>query len=381
MIRFGFDHYGAPEVFQAFEAPAPAPKAGQVQLRVLGFGLNPYDASLRRGEQAAFRKLAFPIVPGTDVVGAITALGEGVSGFALGDVVFNYRPLGGYTEFVTASVGKILRKPTGLSLAEAAGLPQVGISAFSILQALALTPGQTLAVEGASGGVGALVVQLAKLAHLTVIATASARNADYLRRLGADAIGLYDKEDVGAKFQDVADATVNAVSGGADRGAGVMMTRPGGTLLTTAYKTPSLQGKALETVQLGEARPAKPEVVFPQLAKAIEASGLTIQIAKQLPFSVAGVQEGHRLLECHHPAGKLVVMRDSLPAQAQLTANEAMTVWGSSPRLCAESIRIIIVDQLRPFNFSNIVRAGELHRDQQFIFQFVEDCLNALTAA
>lgn len=60
MQRFGFEEYGKPSVFKSIDAPVPEPKAGQVQLRVLGFGLNPYDASLRRGEQAAFRKLSSP---------------------------------------------------------------------------------------------------------------------------------------------------------------------------------------------------------------------------------------------------------------------------------------------------------------------------------
>lgn len=311
MIRFGFTRYGTPDVFTTLDAPAPRPKAGQVQLQVLGFGLNPYDASLRRGEQAAFRKLKWPIVPGTDVVGRVTALGAGTSGFALGDLVVNYRPLGGYSEIVTASLGKIMKIPKKLSLAEAAGLPQVGLSAVTILQTLALSPGQTLAVEGASGGVGALVVQLAKAQHLHVIATASARNAAYLQALGADECGLYDQEDVGAKFKDQADATVNAVSGGRDHGAGKTLTRPGGTLLTTADVAPDTAGKCLERVQLGAVPQAKPEAAFPVLAALAESGQLTVRIAKALPFSLAGVQEGHRLLECHHPAGKLVVLTAS----------------------------------------------------------------------
>ncbi|KTE97901.1 hypothetical protein AC564_2675 [Lacticaseibacillus paracasei] len=87
MQRFGFEQYGDPNVFETIEAPIPEPKTGQVQLQVLGFGLNPYDASLRRGEQAAFRKVKFPVVPGTDVLGRITKLGEGVTDFAIGDLV------------------------------------------------------------------------------------------------------------------------------------------------------------------------------------------------------------------------------------------------------------------------------------------------------
>lgn len=310
MIRFGFDHYGEPAVFTAIQAPVPEPKPGQVQIQVLGFGLNPYDVSLRRGEQAAYRKLKWPIVPGTDVVGRVSAVGAGVADFTVNDIVINYRPIGGYSEFVVASVGKVMKKPAGLSLAEAAGLLQVSIAAATVLQTLALAPGQMLAVEGASGGVGAMVVQLAKAQHLHVIATASARNAEYLKQLGADAIGAYDIEDVAEKFANQADATVNAISGGFDHGAGALITRPGGTLLTTAYAKPATGGKCLDLVQLGDGPQEKPETVFPQLAALAEAGGLSVRIAKQLPFSLAGVQEGHRLLESHHPAGKLVVMKN-----------------------------------------------------------------------
>ena len=173
MERFGFEQYGNPSVFESIEAPVPEPKAGQVQLQVLGFGLNPYDASLRRGEQAAFRKVKFPVVPGTDVLGRITKLGEGVSEFAVGDLVMNYRPIGGYSEFVTASTSKIYKKPTALSFLDASALPQVGLAAFNILHyMLALKPGQTLGIVGASGGVGAILVQLAKFEKLNVIAVA-----------------------------------------------------------------------------------------------------------------------------------------------------------------------------------------------------------------
>lgn len=116
MQRFGFEQYGDPNVFETIEAPIPEPKTGQVQLQVLGFGLNPYDASLRRGEQAAFRKVKFPVVPGTDVLGRITKLGEGVTDFAIGDLVLNYRPIGGYSEYVTASTSKIYKKTDCLKL-------------------------------------------------------------------------------------------------------------------------------------------------------------------------------------------------------------------------------------------------------------------------
>lgn len=305
MIRFGFNAYGTPQVFQSLEAEQPQPKAGQVQLKVLGFGLNPYDASLRRGEQAAFRQLSFPIVPGTDVLGEVTQLGEGVTEFAVGDVVINYRPIGGYSESVTASVGKVIKKPAVLDDAAAAGLGQVGIAAYSILQQLNLAPRQTLAVLGASGGVGALVVQMAKHEGLHVLAIAGSAGLPYLESLGADQVATYEA----AKGLPAADATVNAINGGDDHGLGGILTKAGGTLLTTAYRTPDVQGKALKLIQLGHDRPAKAEVVLPYLAELATTTGLSIQIAERLPFSLAGVVQGHELLETHHAPGKLVVLR------------------------------------------------------------------------
>lgn len=305
MIRFGFNTYGTPQVFQSLEAEQPQPKAGQVQLKVLGFGLNPYDASLRRGEQAAFRQLSFPIVPGTDVLGEVTQLGEGVTEFAVGDVVINYRPIGGYSESVTASVGKVIKKPAVLDDAAAAGLGQVGIAAYSILQQLNLAPRQTLAVLGASGGVGALVVQMAKHEGLHVLAIAGSAGLPYLESLGADQVATYEA----AKGLPAADATVNAINGGDDHGLGGILTKAGGTLLTTAYRTPDVQGKALKLIQLGHDRPAKAEVVLPYLAELATTTGLSIQIAERLPFSLAGVVQGHELLETHHAPGKLVVLR------------------------------------------------------------------------
>ncbi len=111
MIRFGFNQFGDAHVFEAITADRPTPKPGQVLLQVLGFGMNPYDVTLRTGAQAEMRPMTFPIVPGTDVVGRVVELGEGVTDFAEGDIVMNYRPIGGYSEYVVASTSKIYKKP------------------------------------------------------------------------------------------------------------------------------------------------------------------------------------------------------------------------------------------------------------------------------
>lgn len=308
MERFGFEQYGNPSVFESIEAPASEPKAGQVQLQVLGFGLNPYDASLRRGEQAAFRKVKFPVVPGTDVLGRITKLGEGVSEFAVGDLVMNYRPIGGYSEFVTASTSKIYKKPTALSFLDAVALPQVGLAAFNILHyMLALKPGQTLGIVGASGGVGAILVQLAKFEKLKVIAVAGEQHREYLRQLGADQIFSYtDKLP-----ENTADAVINAVFGAADHGAALKLVKADGQYVTTAYADVDLSTKpTVEHLQLNPSKTYSVHDGFAYLVDVAQKWGLQVRVAQTFPFTVAGVIAGHEMLETHHAPGKLVVMQE-----------------------------------------------------------------------
>lgn len=307
MQRFGFEEYGKPSVFKSIEAPVPEPKAGQVQLQVLGFGLNPYDASLRRGEQAAFRKVKFPVVPGTDVVGRITKLGEGVTDFAVGDVVLNYRPIGGYSEFVTASTSKVYKKPTALSFLDAAALPQVGLAAFNILHyMLNLKPGETLGVIGASGGVGAILVQIAKFEKLHVIAVAGEQHREYLRQLGADQIFSYTDD----LPEDAADAVVNAVFGAADHGAALKLVKSNGQYVTTAYADVDLSSKPDVThLQLNPSKDYSVHDGFAYLTDVAQKWGLQVRVAQAFPFNVDGVIAGHETLETHHAPGKLVVMQ------------------------------------------------------------------------
>lgn len=299
MARFGFTTFGDPNVFQRLPADPPTPKASQVQLRVLAAGLNPYDASLRRGEQAAVRPLKFPIVPGTDVVGTITALGADVTGFALGDVVLNYRPIGGYSEFVTASVGKLVAKPASLAVATAAALPQVSVAAVTILDQLALPAGATVAVAGASGGVGAVLVQLALTANLRVLALASPNNLDYLHTLGATAVADYAHA---AAFAGQADAAVNAVAGGADHGAAATTLKAGGLLITTG-------GAPAPRAEIQSTALTHLDTFAPAMTAAL-AAHVTLPIIARLPFSTAGVIAGHELLETHHAPGKIVLVAE-----------------------------------------------------------------------
>lgn len=305
MKRFGFETFGAPEVFTEIDAAKPQPKAGQVQLQVLGFGLNPYDASLRRGEQTA-RPLKFPIVPGTDVVGRVTALGESVTDFALGDIVINYRPIGGYSEFVTASTSKLVKKPATLDFATAAALPLVGIAAFSILNQLALVAHESLVILGAGGGIGSILVQLAKAQNLHVVAIASANHHDALHALGADVV--LDDVEAQALTSHHYPNVVNVRYNGATTALAQRLVAGGGKLLTSAYVV--VPNGDYQNLALTKMAPT--DVALAALAATATNRGLSIPIAKRLPFSLAGVIEGHQLLETGRTGGKLVVLQPDL---------------------------------------------------------------------
>ncbi|MFD1484161.1 NADP-dependent oxidoreductase [Lacticaseibacillus baoqingensis] len=307
MQRFGFERFGGPDVFTTLTTQRPVPKADQVQLKVLGFGLNPYDASLRRGDQAASRPMQFPIVPGTDVVGQVTAIGAAITDFAIGDLVINYRPLGGYSEYVTASETKVIHKPSALSFMDAAALPQVGIAAYTVFTMLNAHAGQSLTILGAGGGIGSVLLQFAQAHGVIVHAVASAKQHAWLSQLGADTITTY----ADAEFRS--DFVVDAINGGGDRTLPAKLVVPGGVVVTTAaVELPAGPFTALSLTKM-----APTQAALNALVTVARTWGLTMRIAKRLPFNLAGVQAGHARLDAGNVSGKLVVMQpDPVLAQA-----------------------------------------------------------------
>lgn len=304
MLRFGFNQFGGPDVFTELTAVIPEPKQNQVQIKVAAFGINPYDLRLRQGDFADSRTLPMPIVPGTELAGTVTAVGSDVTDYQIGDRVLNYRPRGAYSQFVTASTTKIAHLPADMSLTTAAALPNVGIAAFGVLQLLQVQPGKTIVIEGASGGVGSILVQAAKYLGLRVIATCSSANHELVLELGADEVGLYDRENVGARFANMGDYVVNATAGGHDNNAGIWMRRPNGVYVT--LNEPDVRPEHDPDFHvLGEQR-VDTQAAFAFLFKLFNHADLQVHLARTLPFSVTGVIAAHTELAQHHPAGKYV---------------------------------------------------------------------------
>ncbi len=182
--------YGQPEGLSLQERPTLAPGPGEVLIEVAGSGVNPIDWKILSGAMQAFIPLELPYTPGVEVAGRVTEVGEGVENFAVGDEVFGFIGIvGGYATQVAAAASRLAHRPGRLSALEASGVPAAALTAWQALHEHAqVRDGQTVLIHGAAGGVGSMAVQMARVAGATVIATASARNHDYLKSLGADQV-------------------------------------------------------------------------------------------------------------------------------------------------------------------------------------------------
>jgi NADPH:quinone reductase-like Zn-dependent oxidoreductase len=215
---------GAGGVLSVQTRPVPWPGAGEVLIKVRAAGVNPVDW------KSALRRLG--MVPGTDVSGTIDTLGEGVTGWKVGDQVLGFaRQSGSYAEYALISVNSLARKPKSMTFEQAAGVPIAAETAYRALHETGnIERGQTVLIHGAAGGVGSSAVQIAKAAGARVIGTASSNNHDFLRSLGVDQVIDYKSQ----KFEDVV-KNVDLVLNTADadttaRSIGVV--RVGGTLVS-----------------------------------------------------------------------------------------------------------------------------------------------------
>lgn len=181
--------YGTPAPIHYTEVPEPTLGAGELLIATKAVGVNPLDIKLASGFMRQMMPLQFPWTPGLDVSGVVQAVGEGVTGFSVGDEVYGMIPGGAYAEQVTAPARVMAHKPAALSHVEAAAIATVIQTAWQALFTLGGLPaGGRALIHGASGGVGTLAVQLAHWKGATVIATTSPETAEQVRELGADEI-------------------------------------------------------------------------------------------------------------------------------------------------------------------------------------------------
>lgn len=205
MRQVRFNGAGGPEVIGIETAPVPKPGPGQVLIEVVAAGVNRPDCQQRAGKYPP--PPGATEVPGLEVGGRIAALGEGVTGLAVGDEVCALVISGGYAEYSVADAALCLPRPKPLSLIEAAGLPENYYTVWTnVFERGRLRRGERILVHGGSSGIGYTAIQLAKQFGATVYATAgSAEKCAFCEQMGADAAINYREADFAAEVKRLTD--------------------------------------------------------------------------------------------------------------------------------------------------------------------------------
>jgi len=298
-----FRKNGGPEVLQYGDVPDPVAGPGEVLVDVHAASVNGADWKVRAGTYAPIAR--FPYVPGRDFSGVVAVLGAGVTDLEVGDPVFGVVEQvadGCYAEKLAIRSAIVARKPDGLSHVEAAALALIGLTALvSVEDTLKLKRGETILIQGGAGGVAGFAVQLAKHIGARVITTASPVNHDYLRKLGADQIIDYTKEDF-VKLASGCDAVFDTVGGDvANRAFAVL--RPGGR---AAFIGSGATAPASPRSDVASLRPkvGRDRAHLERIVALVAQGAVRVPEIKIYPLSEAAA--AHRVSEGRHLRGKLV---------------------------------------------------------------------------
>jgi NADPH:quinone reductase-like Zn-dependent oxidoreductase len=298
-----FMRHGGPEVLQYGDLPDPAAGPGELLVDVHAASVNAADCKVRAGTYAPVSH--FPYVLGRDFSGVVSALGEGVSDFRVGDPVFGVCDVGqegAYAQKVAIKAAIVASKPDALSHAQCAALALAGLTALvSIEDTLQLARGERILIQGGAGGVAGFAIQLARHIGAQVISTASAANHAYVRGLGADEVIDYRTEDFTRKVSDC-DAVFDTVGGDVALKSFAVL-KPGGRAAfiasgASAPPSPRADVRAFRP-KVGRDRPHLERIVALVLSGAVRLPEIT-----HYPLSEAAA--AHAVSEGRHLRGKLV---------------------------------------------------------------------------
>jgi NADPH:quinone reductase-like Zn-dependent oxidoreductase len=308
------ERYGPPEGLRVAEVAKPVPLAGQVLVRVLGASVNAADWRSMRAKPAFSRitlglfRPKHPIL-GVDVAGEVESVGDGVTGYAIGDPVYANlldHGYGGFAEYVAVPLGVMAPKPASLSYEQAAAVPMAGVTALQGLRHHG-EPSQAdeVLINGGSGGVGSFAVQIAKSFGAEVTAVTSPDNVDLVRALGADHVADYtttDFADGGSRFNLILDTVGNRSAPDLKRALA-----PGGKAAVTGFtsvaKLMAVSLRGGKDVARVEAHVTTSDLEF--LSELIEAGKVHPEIDRRYPF--AEIPTAIAYLEQGHAKGKVVV--------------------------------------------------------------------------
>ncbi|MFE7379103.1 NADP-dependent oxidoreductase [Streptomyces zhihengii] len=298
--------YGDPSVICYEAVPRPQPAFGEVLVRVAATSFNPSEAALRAGMLQAFLPVHLPYTLGWDVAGTVADADRGTEDFAVGDRVIGRLDSGGAAaEYVCAPAAMLVAAPASVPLPTAAALPVAGLTAWqAVHQHGRVAPGQRILVNGAGGGVGGFVTQLAKLEGAEVIATASPRSTAAVLRQGADHVIDYTAGPVDAALDGQVDTLLNLVPLSPPESAALAaLVRPGGRIVSIA--TP-IEGAADAGVTAMHMVAHNDVTHLARLVALVDEAALSIGISASRPL--ADLADVHRLSASGRIRGKVIII-------------------------------------------------------------------------
>ena len=206
MKAFLIDRYGKKDPMRLGDMPEPRLRDDDVFIEVHAAALNVLDSKIKSGEFKLILPYRRPLILGHDVAGVVTRVGSRVRNFKVGDEVYSRVPdhrIGTLAQFIAVNENDVAPKPANLSMEEAASIPLVGLTGWqALVEKAQLKKGQKVFIQAGSGGVGTFAIQLAKHLGATVATTTSTANIDWVKRLGADVVIDYKKDDFESVLHD-----------------------------------------------------------------------------------------------------------------------------------------------------------------------------------
>ncbi|TPE46276.1 NADP-dependent oxidoreductase [Pontibacter mangrovi] len=305
-----YNTFGGPENVHVQTIDVPEPGEGEVMVRIKAAGVNPVDYAVREGYLKDFLPTQFPVIPGWDVAGEIVERGYSARRFNVGEQVYAYarRPVvqyGTFAEYIVLPESYLTGRPLNVSWEEAAGIPLVGLTAFqSLFDAGQLQDRQSVLILGASGGVGSMAIQLAKVKGATVVGVASAQNHAYMRNLGADYTITYKDTHVGEAVKQLLPGGVDLIfdcASGETLMQSLQALKPNGKLVSILNHGTDLDPSIDFSYVFVEPNTRQLDI----LRELTEAGQLHVPVSKK--YTLDETVEAMKQIQTQHTTGKIVI--------------------------------------------------------------------------
>jgi NADPH:quinone reductase-like Zn-dependent oxidoreductase len=296
--RIEFDAFGGPEVLHLVSFDPGAPGEGEVLIANRALGVNPFDWKFVSGRTSGGKEVSFPLVPGNEGSGVVSAVGAGVTDFAVGDEVIWRQFMGGYATDRVLPATHVYPKPASVSFEVGAGIPVAGGTSYAAISQAGVGSGDTVLVHAVAGGLGSAGVQIARSLGARVIGTGSADSADYIRSLGAEAVLYGDGLVERVRALGTITAAVDFV-GTPESVAATVELLPDLTRAITSARSDQSEKAGIAAVK---SQPGSIEAAI-----ALAGSGkLTLNVSRTFPLERAG--DAQALSRTGHVRGKIVLL-------------------------------------------------------------------------